>query len=130
VTRKQLKKERIENLVIEQIKKLIFDDELIEKLADTVMKLQSKENTLLPLLKKRFSDTQKSIDNMLDAIQQGILTASTKERFESLEKQKSELSVQIIKEEMAKPTLPVNKLFFGFIGSKSLIPRGLTTVAG
>ena len=112
--KKTVKKEWIENLVIEQIKKLIFDDELIEKLADTVMKLQSKENTALPLLKKRFADTQKSIDNMLDAIQQGILTASTKERLESLEKQKSELSVQIIKEEMAKPTLSREQIVFWF----------------
>lgn len=112
--KKTVKKEWIENLVIEQIKKLIFDDELIEKLADTVMKLQSKENTALPLLKKRFADTQKSIDNMLDAIQQGILTASTKERLESLEKQKSELSVQIIKEEMAKPTLSREQIIFRF----------------
>ena len=112
--KKTVKKEWIENLVIEQIKKLIFDDELIEKLADTVMKLQSKENTALPLLKKRFADTQKSIDNMLDAIQQGILTASTKERLESLEKQKSDLSVQIIKEEMAKPTLSREQIIFWF----------------
>ena len=112
--KKTVKKEWIENLVIEQIKKLIFDDELIEKLADTVMKLQSKENTALPLLKKRFADTQKSIDNMLNAIQQGILTASTKERLESLEKQKSELSVQIIKEEMAKPTLSREQITFWF----------------
>ena len=112
--KKTVKKEWIENLVIEQIKKLIFDDELIEKLADTVMKLQSKENTVLPLLKKRFADTQKSIDNMLDAIQQGILTASTKERLESLEKQKSELSIQIIKEEMAKPTLSREQIIFWF----------------
>lgn len=112
--KKTVKKEWIENLVIEQIKKLIFDDELIEKLADTVMKLQSKENTALPLLKKRFADTQKSIDNMLDAIQQGILTATTKERLESLEKQKSELSVQIIKEEMAKPTLSREQIIFWF----------------
>lgn len=112
--KKTVKKEWIENLVIEQIKKLIFDDELIEKPADTVMKLQSKENTALPLLKKRFADTQKSIDNMLNAIQQGILTASTKERLESLEKQKSELSVQIIKEEMAKPTLSREQIIFWF----------------
>ena len=112
--KKTVKKEWIENLVIEQIKKLIFDDELIEKLADTVMKLQSKENTVLPLLKKRFADTQKSIDNMLDAIQQGILTASTKERLESLERQKSELSVQIIKEEIAKPTLSREQIVFWF----------------
>ena len=112
---------------------MIFDDELIEKLADTVMKLQSKENTALPLLKKRFADTQKSIDNMLDAIQQGILTASTKERLESLEKQKSELSVQIVKEEIAKPTLLHEQIvlsFSGFADSESWTQRSLTTVAG
>ena len=123
--KKTVKKEWIENLVIEQIKKLIFDDELIEKLADTVMKLQSKENTALPLLKKRFADTQKSIDNMLDAIQQGILTASTKERLESLEKQKSELSVQIIKEEMAKPTLSREQIIFWFHRFRKLNTRRL-----
>lgn len=76
------------------------------------MALQGKENTTLPLLKKQYADTQKSIDNMLDAIQQGILTASTKERLESLEKQKSELSVQIVKEEMAKPMLSREQIVF------------------
>ena len=70
--KKSVKKEWIENLVIEQIKKLIFDDDLIEKIADKAMVLQGKENTTLPLLKKQYADTQKSIDNMLDAIQQGI----------------------------------------------------------
>ena len=100
--------------MIEQIKKLIFDDDLIEKIADKAMVLQGKENTTLPLLKKQYADTQKSIDNMLDAIQQGILTASTKERLESLEKQKSELSVQIVKEEMAKPMLSREQIVFWF----------------
>ena len=48
--KKSVKKEWIENLVIKQIKKLIFDDDLIEKLADKAMALQGKENTTLPLL--------------------------------------------------------------------------------
>ena len=42
---------------------------------------------------------------MLDAIQQGILTSSTKDRLEELEKQKTELSAQIIKEEIEQPML-------------------------
>ena len=42
---------------------------------------------------------------MLDAIQQGILTSSTKDRLEELEKQKAELSAQIIKEEFEQPML-------------------------
>lgn len=48
---------------------------------------------------------QRGVDNLINAIQQGIMTASTKERLEELEKQKEELSVQSVKEEMAQPTL-------------------------
>ncbi len=112
--KKPIKKEWIEEAVIKQIKKILFDDELIESLADTVMEIQGKENTALPLLRKQYADTQKAIDNMLNAIQQGIITSSTKERLESLEKQKSELSVQIIKEEMTKPTLSREQVVFLF----------------
>ena len=94
----------IENLVIDYIRRIIFDDELIEMLADKVMEMQCVENTTLPLLKKQYAETQRSIDNLLNAIQQGILTPSTKQRMEDLERQKSELSVQIMKEEMAGKT--------------------------
>ena len=57
------------------------------------------------MLKKQYADIQREIDNMLDAIQQGILTSSTKDRLEELEKQKAELSAQIIKEEIEQPML-------------------------
>ena len=110
--KKTVKKEWIENLVIEQIQKVIFNDELVSRLADTIIDLQSKENTALPLLHKQFAEVQKSIDNMLSAIEQGILTASTKERLEALEERKNDLSVQIIKEEMAKPTLTKEQIIF------------------
>ena len=52
------------------------------------------------------------IDNLLNAIQQGILTPSTKQRMEELEQQKSELSVQIMKEEMTKPSLTKDQIVF------------------
>ena len=112
--KKTVRKDWLENLVIEQIRSIIFDDELIDNLSDSVMELQGAENTALPLLKKQYAETQKGIDNLLNAIQQGILTPSTKERMEELERQKSELSVQIIKEEMAKPTLTRDQIIFWF----------------
>ena len=74
------------------------------------MEVQNRENTTLPLLKKQYGDTLKSIDNLLNAMQQGILTPSTKERMESLEKQKTELSIQIVKEEMMKPTISAEEI--------------------
>lgn len=71
-----------------------------------------KESTVLPLLKKQLSDVEKSIDNMLNAIQQGIFIKSTKERLEELEQQKSDLSVRIMQEEMVKPPIVKDKIVF------------------
>lgn len=110
--KKTVRKEWIENLVIAQIRSIIFDDELIDNLADSIMELQGVENTALPLLKMQYTETQKAIDNLLNAIQQGILTPSTKQRMEELEQQKSELSVQIMKEEMTKPSLTKDQIVF------------------
>lgn len=110
--KKTVKKDWIENLVIEQIKSIVFNDELIESIADAITELQGQESTTLPLLRKQYADTQKAIDNILNAIQQGILTPSTKERLESLEKKKNELSVEIVKEEMARPTITKDQIVF------------------
>lgn len=112
--KKTVKKEWIEDIVIEQIKRIIFDDDLIEQLADTVLEIQGAENTTLLLLHKQYAETQKGIDNMLNAIQQGIITSSTKERLEELEQQKSEIAVQITKEEMRRPTLTKEQIIFWF----------------
>lgn len=89
--KKTVRKDWIEDLVIKQVRKVLFDDALIENLADMVMKLQEQENTTLPLLHKQYAEIQRGIDNLLNAIQQGIITASTKQRLEDLEKQKNDL---------------------------------------
>lgn len=79
-------------------------------LCETATRVQNQENTTLPLLKKQYNDILKSIENLLNAIQQGILTPSTKQRMEDLEKQKTELSIQIIKEEMTKPIISAEEI--------------------
>ena len=103
--KKTVRKEWIEDLVIDQIKKLIFDDELIGKLADQLIEELSKESTILPSLKKQLADTEKGIINMVNAIQSGIVTVSTKERLEELEKQRETLKYSILKEESERPTI-------------------------
>ena len=102
--KKTVRKEWIEDLVIDYVRKILFDDELLETIAEKVVNVFGKENETLPLLRKQYDETQKAIDNLLFAIQQGILTPSTKQRMQELEQQKNELSTQIIKKEMAKIT--------------------------
>lgn len=123
--KKTVKKDWIENLVIRQIEKVLFDDDIIEKIADAVMEIQGAENTLLPLLRKQYAEIQKGIDNLLNAIQQGIITPSTKQRLEDLEKQKNDLSIQIVKEEMAKPLLTKDQIIFWFHRFRKLNTRRL-----
>lgn len=103
--KKTVRKEWIEDATIAFIRKIVFDDDLVSMLCETAVKVQNQANTNLPSLKKQYNDTLKSIENLLNAIQQGILTPSTKQRMEELEQQKTELSIEIIKEEMIKPTI-------------------------
>lgn len=112
--KKNVKKEWIENIVIEQIKLIVNNDDIINDLAETALAALSKENATLPLLRKEYARTQASIDNLLAAMEQGIITPSTKERLEKLERQKSELSIQIIKEEASQPTITKDEILFWY----------------
>ena len=111
--KKSVQKEWIENIVIDQIQRIILDDELIERLADMALERQG-TNTTLPILHQQYAETERSINNFLNAIQQGIITESTKQRLEELEQLKSELSVQIAKEEIKQPTLSREQILFWF----------------
>lgn len=112
--KKTVRKEWIEDIVINQIKRIIFDNELIETIADRAIEALNTESSILPSLRKQYAEIQRGIDNMLNAIQQGIITSSTKERLEELEQQKSEIAVQITKEEMRRPTLTKEQIVFWF----------------
>ena len=121
--KKSVKKDWIEDLVLMYIRKLIFDDELIEKLADRMMGELGKENTVLPLLRRNLADTEKGIENMLNAIQMGIFTPSTKQRLEELEQRRKDLTLQIAKEEMAQPTLTRDQILFWLYRFRELNPE-------
>ena len=70
-----------------------------------VMELQNQESTGLPIYEKQLKETEVGITNMLNAIQMGILTSSTKERLEALEEQRKELQARIAEERLAKPKM-------------------------
>ena len=64
------------------------------------------------MLRKQLAETERGIDNMLNAIQQGILNQSTKKRLDDLEEAKSDLVVKILQEEMEKPLLTREQILF------------------
>lgn len=110
--RKSIKKVPLENAVINAITEKITDDAILEYIADSVIEIQNKESSELPLLRKQLADTEKGIANMLNAIQAGIITDSTKQRVEELEANKKELETNIAIEELQKPMLTKDQILF------------------
>ena len=103
--KKAVKKEWIENLVVEQTMALVMNEVLMEQITDRLMELQGQESFDLQLLKKQLKEAEKGVENMLNAIQMGIITESTKQRLMDLEEQKTRLEQQILTEQIENPTL-------------------------
>ena len=103
--KKTVRKEWIEDIVIREITKIIFDDNTIESIISMVMKIQEEDNKEIPVYEKQLESVKKSLDNLLNAIQMGIFTESTKQRLEELEQQKKNLEQQITELSFKKPML-------------------------
>ena len=103
--KKPVRKQWLEDLVVNEVMKVVMDDKTIEAIVSMVMDLQNRENTSLPLYEQQLREAETGIQNLLNAIQQGILTKSTKSRLEELEAAKEDLEIKIANEKIAKPRI-------------------------
>ena len=92
--------------------KFIMDDKMMEYLIDLLYEFQKQESPLIPTLKKQLADVETGIQNMLNALQMGIITASTQQRMLELEERKHDLEVSIIQEELKHPILTREQIAF------------------
>ena len=121
--KKTVRKQWLEDLVVNQTMQLVRDDAAMESIIAKVMELQDRENTNLPLYEKQLRDAESGIQNMLNAIQAGILTSSTKERVEQLEETKRELEARIAEEKLAKPKVTEEFIRFWLLRFRKLDMR-------
>ena len=110
--KKAVKKDWIENLVVEQVWRVLFDDTAMDNLVDSLIVYQNRENVDFPLLQQQLAETEKGIQNMLNAIQQGIFTASTKKRLEELEDPKRNLEVSILQNQIKQQNFTKDEILF------------------
>ena len=118
--KKTVRKQWLEDLAVNQTMQLVKDDSAMESIIAKVMELQNKENTNIPLYEKQLRDAESGIQNMLNAIQAGILTSSTKERLEQLEETKRELEARIAEEKLAKPKVTEEFIWFWLLRFRKL----------
>ena len=110
--KRAIRKKGIETLVIHHVKRMLINERIIDQMADTIMAMQSKESDTIPYLRKQMAEVEKSITNILKAIEEGIFTTSTKARLDELEERKSILETSIIKEEMVRNRLSKQQIVY------------------
>ena len=110
--RKSVRKHWIERAAVLVTVQRVLRDEEISRIAEAIVALQEKEDTSLPAMRQQLTECEKAIDNMLNAIQMGVLTASTKERLEKLENRRDELENRLACEKLAKPKVSAEFMTF------------------
>lgn len=112
--KERAKKQWIEDIVVKALIELVHSDEFVETIADRVMEYQQREkdNSAITALEIRQKENQKAIDNMLAAIEAGIITPSTKSRLVALESERADIERGIAREAVKEPELERDQIVF------------------
>ena len=116
------KKDWLEQLVVKYTVEQVLTDKNIDLIATRAMELIEKElqdTSVLVGLQEMLRDTNKKIKNLMSAIEQGIITSTTKERLEELEQERLNIECQIAREEMKKPLLSKERIVYWLTSFKS-----------
>lgn len=91
--KKNVQRDWIERHVVEVIKKYVLRDDVLEDILVGYEALMERlqQDSSLASMQKELDDTKKSIANLMKAIEQGIITDTTKDRLFELEENKKEL---------------------------------------
>ena len=73
--KKTVRKQWLEDLVVNQTMQLVRDDAAMESIIAKVMELQNKENTNIPLYEKQLRDAESGIQNICPAQRKGSVPA-------------------------------------------------------
>lgn len=104
-----VRKELIEELVIETTFKIFENKENLNFLADKIIELHNSkvgDNSVLNLLEKERDEVRTGLNNLMACLEQGITSESTKNRLMNLDKRLKELNEKISLE-MQKDRKPI-----------------------
>ena len=97
-----IRKEVLEQKVLDMTMELFTSKVNLDVIADEIMSIHEKrraERSVLGLLKEERTRAERSLNNVMTAIEEGIINSTTKARMAELERQIDELSGKILIEE-------------------------------
>ena len=109
------RKEWLEDIVVKTTVKQVLTDDNIEKIAVKAIELieaEMADTTRLKYYEDELKETQKRIKNLINLMEQGISTTSTKDRLLELESYMKDVMSNIEYEKMKKPTITKEQIIF------------------
>ena len=82
--------------------------------------MQLQENQIVPALKQKLADVEEKIENILTAIESGVILKTTKSRLEKLEKEQEALTIELAEAEIKSPLLTQEQILFGLTKFRKL----------
>ena len=120
-TTKAVTKQYLEDLVINATASVLYSEENIRIVAENMYRTHEKEtkdSTVLKLLLKQRQEAQKKTDNLIKAIEQGIITEQTKTRLKELEQEILQIDFDIDREKQRNYTFLSVENIVEFLQSK------------
>lgn len=95
--KKNIRRDIIEPAVAQAIKQYCLTDDVIEWIADKTIEYWEDDDRKLQItsLENELADIKSSISNVMKAIEQGVITSTTRDRLIELETQQSDLSAKL-----------------------------------
>lgn len=103
--KKPVRADRIEELVLTEIQKLVQNDEMIEFIAENTWQYylaQDADQEQIRILQEQLADADKGIGNLVRSIEAGIFNDVIKSRMEELEAQRTALKKALADKELAR----------------------------
>ena len=110
--KKAVRKDWIEDKVLAFLVTLLHDEETLDRIADEIMALLDKGNEMIPALESQLKNVRSSIQNIMKAIEQGVVTRNTKTRLQELETEEDKLIASIKEEEAKMPKISKEMILF------------------
>lgn len=122
---KSVRQEDFEKIVLEKVIGYLLTETNINKITDAVLKINKKENASILLLKKQYRCIVKNINNIVDAIAQGIFSNSVQEKLMELEQKKIEIEnqIKIEKENLSNSKLTRSQIKYWLLNILTLLPE-------
>lgn len=111
---KSVAKDYIENVVVDNILNTVLKDDIIERIAENAARIQEEQvNTgLIDCLKSSLKETETAIQNIMRAIEQGVITPTTTSRLRELESQAENIKYEIENEKLNNKTLSKEEILY------------------